>query len=94
MTIIPAATPKVKESGYNGYGKFMPTMTREQRTAAFRDIANTSELERLCNGKHNAIQIKQMLDTEFPKESSLKAIIDYIDLLKTAGLVTLANARK
>jgi hypothetical protein len=93
LTIIPAATPKVKESGYNGYRKFMPQLTREQSAATYRDIANTGELERLCNGKHNAIQIKQMLDTQYPKESSLKAILDYIEILRTADLVTLANAR-
>lgn len=89
MTIIPVATSKVKEAGYNGYRQFMPQMTREQMTATYRDIASTGELERLCNGKHNAIQIKQMLDTQYAKETSLKAVIDYIEILKTAGLITL-----
>jgi hypothetical protein len=93
LTVIPATTPKVREAGYGGYRQFMPTMTREQMTATYRDISSTSELERLCNGKHNAIQIKQMLDTQYAKESSLKAILDYIDVLKTAGLVTLASLR-
>lgn len=91
LTIIPIETPKVKESGYNGYRQFMPTMTREQSAAAYREIANTGELERLCNGKHNALQIKQMLDTQYAKESSLKAIIDYIEILNTAGLVRYAH---
>lgn len=94
LTIIPIETPKVKESGYNGYRQFMPTMTREQSAAAYRDIANTGELERLCNGRHNAFQIKQMLDTQYPKESSLKAILDYIEILKGAGLVTLTSVKK
>jgi aminopeptidase YwaD len=93
LAIIPAATPRVKEAGYGGYRQFMPQMSREQMTASFRDIANTSELERLCNGKHNAIQIKQMLDTQYARESSLQAIMNYIDVLRSAGLVTLAGTR-
>jgi hypothetical protein len=88
MTVIPVATAKVKESGYGGYRQFMPRLSREQMAASsVSEVANTSELERLCNGKHNAIQIKQMLDTQFARESSLKGILDYIELLKTAGLV-------
>lgn len=89
MTIIPAATPKVKESGYGGYRQSMPQTNRAQGMLSNREIANTSELERLCNGKHNALQIKYMLDTQFPRESSLKSILDYIETLKTAGLVVL-----
>lgn len=91
VSIIPVATARVKEAGYGGYRQFMPNLTREQMTAYYRDIASTGELERLCNGKHNAIQIKQMLDTQYAKESSLKAIIDYIEILKTAGLVMLVK---
>jgi hypothetical protein len=87
LATIPVATSKVKEAGYGGYRQFMPQMSREQMTGMGREIANTSELERLCNGKHNALQIKQMLDTQFAKESSLKAILQYIEVLKTAGLV-------
>jgi aminopeptidase YwaD len=89
MNIIPAATAKVKEAGYGGYRKFMPQMSREQQSAVYREIANTSELERLCNGKHNALQIKQMLDTQYPKETSLQAVLEYIEILKGAGLVAL-----
>lgn len=92
LKTIPVATSRVKEAGYGGYRKFMPQMSREQMMSSFRDIANTSELERLCNGKHNALQIKQMLDTQYAKESSLQAILDYIDVLKTAGLVELATS--
>ncbi|HBB92892.1 MAG TPA: hypothetical protein DC042_14550 [Bacteroidales bacterium] len=87
LAVIPAATPKVKEAGYGGYRQFMPQIPRDQMAATYREIGNTSELERLCNGKHNAVEIKQMLDTQFPRESSLTAILAYIEVLKTAGLV-------
>jgi len=33
-------------------------------------------------------QIKQMLDTQYPRESSLNAILDYVELLTKAGLVS------
>ncbi|MFO7616360.1 MAG: M28 family peptidase [Bacteroidales bacterium] len=87
LALLPVATAKVKEAGYGGYRQFMPQVSREQMMFSYRDIANTSELERLCNGKHNALQIKQMLDTQFARESSLEAIIGYIGVLKEAGLV-------
>ena len=87
LAIVPVTTSKVKEAGYGGYRQFMPQMSREQMTATYRDIANTGELERLCNGKHNALQIKQMLDTQYAKESSLKSILAYIEVLQKAGLV-------
>ncbi|MFH0760400.1 MAG: M28 family peptidase [Bacteroidota bacterium] len=85
---VPTVTAKVKEAGYGGYRQFMPQMTREQMMASYRDIASTSELERLCAGKHNALQIKQMLDTQYSRETSLQAILDYISILEKAGLVT------
>jgi hypothetical protein len=89
LALIPSATPKVKEAGYGGYRQFMPGGgQRGQGGGGPSGVANSSELERLCNGKHNALQIKQMLDTQFPKESSLQGIIDYIEVLKSAGLVT------
>jgi hypothetical protein len=81
----------VKESGYGGYRQFMPQMSRDQMISTYREIGNTGELERLCNGKNNVVQIKQMLDTQYPRESSLMAILGYIEVLKQAGLVSLEN---
>jgi hypothetical protein len=88
MAVIPVPTAKVKENGYGGYSEFMPELTREQTTAIYSNISDKTELERLCNGKHNVLQIKRMLDTQSSKESDLQAIMDYIGVLKTAGLVT------
>jgi aminopeptidase YwaD len=88
LATIPFTTSKVKEAGYGEYRKLMPQMSREQMASLTREIANAGELERLCNGKHNAIQIKQMLDTQYAKETSLKAVLDYIEVLKSAGLVS------
>ncbi|MFA6128681.1 MAG: DUF4910 domain-containing protein [Bacteroidales bacterium] len=92
MTVIPVPTAKVKEGGYGGYSKFMPQLTHEQNLS-MNKISDKTELERLCNGKHNALQIKHMLDTQSSRESDLQAILDYIEILRTAGLVTLTSAR-
>jgi len=93
IAIIPVPTAKVKENGFGGYSKFMPQLTREQSIAIYNKLSDKTELERLCNGKHNALQIKHMLDTQSSRESDLQAIIDYIGVLKSAGLIVLANAR-
>lgn len=89
ITIIPTETALVKSDGYGGYRQKMPQMSQEERRAISRGIGNTGELERLCNGKHNALQIKWMLDTQYRRESDLEAIIKYIELLEKAGLVSL-----
>ncbi|MCX6226405.1 MAG: DUF4910 domain-containing protein [Bacteroidia bacterium] len=91
MAVIPVPTSKVREKGFGGYSEFMPELTREQTTAIYSNISDKTELERLCNGKHNALQIKHLLDTQSSRESDLQAIMDYIEVLKAAGLVRLAN---
>ena len=88
MALVPKETARVKEAGYGGYRQFMPQLSREQMMSTYRGIGNTSDLERLCNGKYNALQIKWMLDTQYTRESDLQAMIDYIGMLKEAGLVS------
>jgi hypothetical protein len=91
LAIIPVPTTKVRENGYEGYSKLMPVLTKEQETEfnQKQGINDRRELERLCNGRHNVVQIKQMLDAQSSRESGLQAIIDYIGILEKAGLVTL-----
>jgi hypothetical protein len=87
MAIVPAPTSKVRENGYGGYGKPLQTIPADRISKASDKISDVRELERLCNGKHNALQIKQMLDTQSSKESDLASVMDYIAILKEAGLV-------
>jgi aminopeptidase YwaD len=87
MAVIPVPTAKVREGGFGGYSKFMPPATKEL-SAVMNMVSDRAELERLCNGKHNALQIKHMLDTQSPRTTDLQVIIDYIEILKSAGLVT------
>ena len=87
IAMIPVPTPRVRENGYGGYSKFMPEVARDQINAINQKISDKTELERLCNGKHNALQIKQMLDAQSPRESDLGAIVEYIGMLARGGLV-------
>ncbi|MGD8536446.1 MAG: hypothetical protein PVF66_11410, partial [Candidatus Aminicenantes bacterium] len=52
-----------------------------------RDIGSTSELQCLINGKRSILEIKNMLDAQYSRESKLQAVINYIQILKLAGLV-------
>jgi len=87
IALIPVPTAKVRENGYGGYSKALEVIPAERINKASQKISDVRELERLCNGKHNALQIKQMLDTQSARESDLGSVMDYITILKEAGLV-------
>jgi len=87
MQIIPQETALVKENGYSEYRSAIQEVPREKAIAFSRGIGNTSELQRLCNGKHNALEIKKLLDTQYRRVSDLQTILDYLELLKESGLV-------
>jgi hypothetical protein len=51
---------------------------------------DTQELGRLCNGKNSALDIKKLLDSQLKQgENELQDVVNYINILKEAGLVTL-----
>jgi len=87
MQIIPQETALVKENGYSGYRSAIKNIPREKAMAFSRGIGNTSELQRLCNGKHNALEIKKLLDTQYKRVSDLQTIMDYLEVLKESGLI-------
>lgn len=88
--IIPIPTLKVSENGYRGYGKFireLPAETKEK--FPYPSLRRTSsELERLCNGKRNALEIKKLIDVQYPYQVELTDVLNYLELLKQSGLVT------
>ena len=88
--IVPRTTAKVKSNGYGGDREFIngvPTEERRKYPYGFRDIANTRELHLCINGKNSALDIKYLLDLQHQRESKLEAIINYLQVLKLAGLV-------
>ena len=90
--IIPKPTTKVKENGYGEYRKLIegvPAAEKAKFPVQGKDlvISNTSELQLLVNGKHSVLDIKKMLDAQSEKKSTIQAILNYLQILKLAGLV-------
>ena len=91
--IVPRPTAKVKEGGYREYQKLLTAVPAEAR-AKFPvagkglALANPGEVQLLVNGRHSALDIKKMLDAQNERRSTLQAVINYLEILKAAGLVT------
>jgi hypothetical protein len=91
-SIIPVQTSAVTAKGYRGFAEAITKLSpaqREKYPMAGR-MTDTQELARLCNGRNSALDIKKMLDTQLKQgETNLQDVINYIYILKEAGLVTL-----
>jgi hypothetical protein len=87
--IVPKQTSKVTEGGYREYRTLISAVPKEEldKFPYGRDIANTSELQCLVNGERSALDIKHMLDAQYQRESKLQAVLNYLEILKLAGLV-------
>jgi len=88
--IVPKPTDKVKENGYRGYSQFIakvPKSERDKFLYSRQDIASTSELQSLIDGKRSVLDIKLSLDTQYQQKSKLESVLNYIQILKLAGLV-------
>jgi aminopeptidase YwaD len=88
--MIPRPTAKVREKGYRGYQEFIRKVPAEESKKypyGRRDIGSTSELQCLIDGKRSVLDIKNMLDAQYSRESKLQSVINYIQILKLAGLV-------
>lgn len=90
--IVPAPTSAVTAKGYRGFSEAINNVAGEikQKYPMKGSITDLQELARLCNGKNNALDIKKMLDVQMKEdEVELQDVINYINILKEAGLVTL-----
>jgi len=90
--MIPKPTAKVKEKGYRGYMEFVRKVPKEENKKypySRGDIGSTSELQCLIDGKRSVLDIKHMLDAQYSRESKLQSVINYIQILKLAGLVVM-----
>jgi hypothetical protein len=89
MKIIPKPTAKVKEGGYQGYRQYVDKI-RQAEGAKFPyagEVSNTAELQLLINGKHTVLDIKKLLDAQSIRKSSVQGVMNYLEILKMAGLV-------
>lgn len=93
---FPKETPLVKDGGIRGYfqelAKADPDTPRNFFFAP-RGL-NTQEVSRMCNGSNSVLDIKKMLDAQQPTgETDLQEVINYVELLVKAGLVTTSSKR-
>ena len=93
-TIVPKSTPLVIEKSY---GKSTEAVTKLDKTVLDKYPLkgrglDRQELGRLCSGNNSALDIKKLLDTQMKNgETDLQDVINYIYILKEAGLVTLSG---
>ena len=85
--MIPKPTEKVKANGYGGYREFLP---QPQPGAQRREFPryDRGEMQLLINGKNSVLDIKNMLDVQSERRADLQEIMNYVETLKTAGLLS------
>jgi len=87
--IVPRTTAKVMAEGYQGYQKYIQAVSAEDRAKyPYQGEVNTpAELQLLINGKHNVLEIRALMDAQSQRKSTVKGIMNYLQILKLAGLV-------
>jgi hypothetical protein len=51
-------------------------------------ISDLDELLTLINGRNTALDIKNMLDAQYPQKSDLQHVLNFLEILKHANLIT------
>jgi aminopeptidase YwaD len=85
--IVPRQTALVKRDGYGGTRAHIQAVPAEVQAQFPSRGVNTSELQHLIDGRHSALDIKIMLDAQAQSLTDLQAVINYLEVLKAAGLV-------
>jgi aminopeptidase YwaD len=89
IKIIPKRTAKVKEGGHQGYRQYLDKIPQAEQ-AKFpyaAEVSSAAELQLLINGKHTVLDIKKLLDAQSTRKSSVQGVMNYLEILKMAGLV-------
>lgn len=86
--IVPRQTPLVKRDGYQGWRQHLQTVSQEVRTRYPYGRVNTNEIQLLVNGRRSALDIKTMLDAQSSSPANLQEVLNYLEVLRAAGLVT------
>jgi len=85
--MVPRQTALVKRDGYGGTRQHLQAVSAEVRSQYPSQGVNTSELQLLIDGRHSALDIKVMLDAQSQTLTDLQGILNYLEVLKAAGLV-------
>jgi hypothetical protein len=98
--MIPRPTSKVRAEGYRGYTKLIEQVPKEEKVkfpyTQFGPgdfMGNTADLQCLINGTHSVLEIKKMLDAQSQRKANLQHIINYIQVLRLAGLVEIKELK-
>ena len=87
--VYPKSTAKVKEFGYGVLNSVPRELMAKYGFAQRGAVKNGAEIAKLTTtGTNSILDIKKMLDTQFPSTDSLETVSKYIEMLKEAGLVT------
>jgi aminopeptidase YwaD len=86
--IVPRQTALVKRDGYTGWREHLNAVSADVRSRyPYEGLANASELQLLIDGRHSVLDIKKMLDAQSQTTSDIQSIMNYLEILKAAGLV-------
>ncbi len=98
--MIPRPTARVRAEGYRGYVKWIDQVPKEEKAkypySQFGSgdfVGNTAELHCLINGSRSVLEIKRMLDAQSPRQASLQQVMNYIQVLRLAGLVEIKETK-
>jgi hypothetical protein len=89
MKVIPKVTAKVTGEVHQGYQKYLQAVPQAERAKYpyQAELFTTNELQLLINGKHNVLELKALLDAQSQRKSTVQGIMNYLQILKLAGLV-------
>jgi aminopeptidase YwaD len=98
--MVPRPTAKVRANGYRGYMQFIEQVPKEEKDKypygqfGPRDfMGSTAEVQCLINGSRSVLDIKKMVDAQSPRKANLEQMINYIQVLRLAGLVEIKTAK-
>ena len=86
-SVVPKPTALVE--GYMGTDLPSTALISEETETKYYTISKkkVAELRRLIDGKRSALEITQVLDAEFKSPTEVLDVLNYLELLKLAGLV-------
>jgi hypothetical protein len=89
VKIIPKPTAKITEGGYQGYRKYIDGVPAAEKAKYpyASEVSSTGELQLLINGKHTVLDIMKLMDAQAQRKSTVQGILNYLQILKLAGLV-------
>jgi hypothetical protein len=80
-------TARVTDGGYQGYRDLLNKVPSDARAKYPFGRLDSSELPRLVNGRHSALDIKKMLDAQSETQVELQSVLNFLEVLSLAGLI-------